>query len=92
MLERLGVQNEWRDKSKVAFGKLQKMLDPSYKFEFADPSAAGTETHESLAFRYRQDALFYEHMAAKYLCDMAIHEAKAEVYRKQAAKWGEEKV
>ncbi len=44
MLERLGVQNEWRDKSKLAFAKLQKMLDPSYKFEFADPSQAGTET------------------------------------------------
>jgi hypothetical protein len=44
MLERLGVQNEWRDKSKLAFAKLQKMLDPSYKFEFADPSTAGSET------------------------------------------------
>jgi outer membrane protein assembly factor BamD (BamD/ComL family) len=40
MLERLGVQNEWRDKSKLAFAKLQKMLDPSFKFEFADPSMA----------------------------------------------------
>ena len=44
MLERLGVQNEWRDKSKLAFGKLQKMLDPSFKFEFADPTTAGTPT------------------------------------------------
>jgi TolA-binding protein len=44
MLERLGIQNEWRDKSKLAFAKLQKMLDPSFKFEFADPSAAGMET------------------------------------------------
>ncbi len=44
MLERLGVQNEWRDKSKVSFAKLQKLLDPSYKLEFADPSAAGSET------------------------------------------------
>jgi len=42
MLERLGVQNEWRDKSKLAFGKLQKMLDPSYKFDFADPTTAGS--------------------------------------------------
>jgi TolA-binding protein len=41
MLERLGVQNEWRDKSKLAFAKLQKMLDPSFKFDFADPNAAG---------------------------------------------------
>jgi hypothetical protein len=39
MIERLGIQNEWRDKSKVAFAKLQKMLDPSNKFEFADPSS-----------------------------------------------------
>ena len=37
MLERLGVQNEWRDKSKLAFAKLQRMLDPSFKFDFADP-------------------------------------------------------
>jgi outer membrane protein assembly factor BamD (BamD/ComL family) len=44
MLERLGVQNEWRDKSKLAFAKLQKMLDPSYKFEFADPSAPRSDT------------------------------------------------
>jgi tetratricopeptide (TPR) repeat protein len=44
MLERMGVQNEWRDKSKLAFAKLQKMLDPSFKFEFADPAAAGTDT------------------------------------------------
>src|SRR4029077_18739193 len=41
MLERLGVQNEWRDKSKLAFAKLQKMLDPSFKFDFADPTTAG---------------------------------------------------
>ena len=39
MMERLGVQNEWRDKSKLAYAKLQKLLDPSYKVEFADPSA-----------------------------------------------------
>ncbi|HEY2730567.1 MAG TPA: tetratricopeptide repeat protein [Polyangia bacterium] len=38
MLERLGVQNEWRDKSKLAFANLKKMLDPTFKFEFADPS------------------------------------------------------
>jgi TolA-binding protein len=44
MLERLGVQNEWRDKSKLAFAKLKKMLDPSYKLEFADPSTAGSQT------------------------------------------------
>jgi TolA-binding protein len=41
MLERLGVQNEWRDKSKLAFAKLQQILDPSYKLEFADPNAPG---------------------------------------------------
>lgn len=39
MIERLGIENEWKDKSKVAFAKLQQMLDPTYKFEFADPSA-----------------------------------------------------
>jgi TolA-binding protein len=39
MVERLGVQNEWRDKSKLAYAKLQKLLDPTYKVEFADPSA-----------------------------------------------------
>jgi outer membrane protein assembly factor BamD (BamD/ComL family) len=39
MIERLGIDNEWRDKSKLAFAKLQKMLDPSFKFEFADPNA-----------------------------------------------------
>jgi hypothetical protein len=44
MLERLGVQNEWRDKSKLAFGKLQKMLDPSFKFDFADPATAGSQS------------------------------------------------
>jgi len=27
MMERLGVQNEWRDKSKLAYAKLQKLLD-----------------------------------------------------------------
>jgi tetratricopeptide (TPR) repeat protein len=43
MLERLGVQNEWRDKSKLAFGKMKKMLDPSFKLEFADPATAGSE-------------------------------------------------
>jgi TolA-binding protein len=37
MLERLGVDNEWRDKSKLAFAKLQKMLDPTFKLEFVDP-------------------------------------------------------
>ena len=44
MMERLGVQNEWRDKSKLAFAKLQRMLDPSFKLDFADPSAAGTSS------------------------------------------------
>lgn len=43
MMERLGVQNEWRDKSKLAYAKIQKLLDPSYRAEFepgAGPSAA----------------------------------------------------
>ena len=46
MLERLGVENEWRDKSKVAFAKLQRMLDPTFKFEFADPASAGQPSAE----------------------------------------------
>jgi hypothetical protein len=29
MIERLGIDNEWRDKSKLAFAKLQKLLDPN---------------------------------------------------------------
>ena len=29
MMERLGVHSEWRDKSKLAFAKLQSLLDPS---------------------------------------------------------------
>jgi tetratricopeptide (TPR) repeat protein len=46
MLERLGVENEWRDKSKLAFAKLQRMLDPTFKFEFADPASAGKPSSE----------------------------------------------
>jgi TolA-binding protein len=30
MMERMGVRSEWRDKSKLAFAKLQTLLDPSY--------------------------------------------------------------
>jgi hypothetical protein len=44
MLERRGVQNEWRDKSKLAFAKLQKRLDPSFRFDFADPATAGSQS------------------------------------------------
>lgn len=40
MMERLGVQNEWRDRSKQAFAKLQQLLDPSFKPAFGTP---GTE-------------------------------------------------
>src|SRR5262249_25041286 len=29
MMERLGVQNEWREKSRLAYEKIQKLLDPS---------------------------------------------------------------
>jgi TolA-binding protein len=39
MMERLGVQNEWRDRSKLAYAKVQKLLDPTYKIEFADPAS-----------------------------------------------------
>jgi TolA-binding protein len=37
MMERLGVQNEWRDKSKLAYAKVQRLLDPSFRMEFAAP-------------------------------------------------------
>lgn len=36
MLERLGVDNEWRDKSKLAYAKLQKLLDPSARLAPGD--------------------------------------------------------
>ena len=36
MLERLGVDNEWRDKSKLAYAKLQKLLDPSARLSPGD--------------------------------------------------------
>ncbi len=40
MMERLGVQNEWRDKSKLAFAKIQRLLDPSAVVEApAEPTA-----------------------------------------------------
>ena len=39
MMERLGVQGEWRDKSKLAYNKLQQLLDPSYRAEFQPPEA-----------------------------------------------------
>ncbi len=39
MMERLGVQNEWRDKTKLAFAKLQKLLDPSAQVEMPPPGA-----------------------------------------------------
>jgi hypothetical protein len=45
MMERLGVQNEWRDKSKQAYSKIQRLLDPSYRPDSADfaPSDASRE-------------------------------------------------
>ncbi len=43
MMERLGVQNEWRDKSKLAFAKLQRLLDPSAAVDAPPgPAAEGT--------------------------------------------------
>lgn len=39
MMERLGVQNEWRDKTRLAYAKIQLLLDPSYRPDFsASPS------------------------------------------------------
>ena len=40
MMERLGVHNEWRDKSKLAYSKIQQLLDPSARAEFAPPGSA----------------------------------------------------
>ncbi len=49
MMERLGVQNEWRDKSKQAYSKIQRLLDPSYRPDSADfaPSDASREIRVS---------------------------------------------
>ena len=41
MMERLGVQNEWRDKSKLAFAKLQRLLDPTAAVEIPPGPASG---------------------------------------------------
>ena len=43
MMERLGVQNEWRDKSKLAYAKLQKLLDPTARLDQADAAGAPGE-------------------------------------------------
>jgi hypothetical protein len=40
MMERLGVQNEWRDKTKLAYAKVQRLLDPSAPMDAPDPAAA----------------------------------------------------
>ena len=39
MMERLGVQGEWREKSKLAYNKLQQLLDPSYRADFQPPES-----------------------------------------------------
>jgi TolA-binding protein len=40
MMERFGVQNEWRDKSKLAYAKLQRLLDPSAHLDMTPVSPA----------------------------------------------------
>jgi len=40
MMERLGVRGEWRDKSKLAYAKIQQLLDPSYKADFQPPESS----------------------------------------------------
>lgn len=40
MMERLGVHSEWRDKSKLAYAKIQQLLDPSYQAEFQPSGSA----------------------------------------------------
>jgi TolA-binding protein len=39
MMERTGVQSEWREKSKLAYAKVQRLLDPSFRIEFGTPSS-----------------------------------------------------
>jgi len=46
MMERLGVQGEWRDKSKLAYNKLQQLLDPSYRPDFQPPQASPSPAAE----------------------------------------------
>jgi len=41
MIERYGIRNEWRDKSRLAYAKIQQLLDPSYRPDF-QPTASGT--------------------------------------------------
>ena len=41
MIERYGIRNEWRDKSRLAYAKIQQLLDPSYRPNF-QPTASGT--------------------------------------------------
>lgn len=42
MMERLGVRNEWRDRSKLAYAKIQKLLDPSFRPDPSDLASAGS--------------------------------------------------
>ncbi len=39
MIERMGVDTDWAVKSKVAYAKLLRLLDPSTKAEFGQPTA-----------------------------------------------------
>jgi len=41
MMERLGVQNEWKEKSKLAYAKIQRLLDPSYRADFETAATGG---------------------------------------------------
>jgi tetratricopeptide (TPR) repeat protein len=41
MVERLGVQTDWAEKTKLAYGKLLKLLDPAAKDLFAPTGPAG---------------------------------------------------
>lgn len=42
MMERLGVRNEWRDKSKLAYAKMQRLLDPSFRPDPSDLASAAS--------------------------------------------------
>jgi hypothetical protein len=41
MIERYGIRGEWREKSKLAYAKIQQLLDPSYRAEFLPPQRGG---------------------------------------------------
>lgn len=43
MLERVGLDNEWREKSKMAYAHLQKLLDPKATLDASDAGGSDTD-------------------------------------------------